>query len=309
MDRRPHGHGFRLDLPPLDSHSSGLSPQTAMIGRGTEMRPLEGKVALVTGGGRGIGRGIALALAEAGAGVAIAEIDKLSSSAHQYGTPLVGGLKSARETVREIVSQGRRSTAIQADVRCKNDTQRMVEETTRQLGGLNILVCNAGVVTVAPIETLPEEVWDLTLAVNAKGVFLSCQAAIPVMRAGQGGCIINIASVAGKTGRARMVHYCASKYAVVGFTNALAKELAPFDIRVNAICPGLLRTQMWEYLAGAFREGSESKEDVWQRYVKTVIPLRRPQTPQDVGQLAVYLALAKNITGQAINLDGGLESH
>ena len=273
------------------------------------MKQLSGNVALVTGGGRGIGRGIALALAESGADVAVAEVDRISSSAHQYGKPELGGMGAARETVGDITAMGRRSIAVLADVTQKSDTLQMVEETRERLGDLSLLVCNAGVVTVADIETLPEEVWDLTLAVNAKGVFLSCQAAIPVMRARGGGGIINIASVAGKTGRPRMAHYCASKYAVVGFTNALAKELAQFDIRVNAICPGLLRTQMWEYLAGAFRQGSESKEEVWQRYARTVVPLGRAQTPGDIGQLAVYLALAKNVTGQAINVDGGIESH
>ncbi len=273
------------------------------------MRQLTGKVALVTGGGRGIGRGIAMALAEAGADVAIAEVDQISSSAHHYGTLVVGGLKAAEETVGDIVALGRRSMAVQADVTRKRDTLRMIEETTRQLGDPNILVCNAGVITVSEIETLSEEAWDFTLAVNAKGVFLSCQAAIPMMRAQQGGCIINIASIAGKTGRAGLAHYCASKYAVVGFTNALAKELAVSNIRVNAICPGLLRTDMWEYLAGAFKDAGESNDEVWQRYVNTLVPLRRPQTPQDIGQLAVYLALAENVTGQAINVDGGIESH
>ena len=114
----------------------------------------------------------------------------------------------------------------------------MVEETIEQLGHLHILVCNAGVITLSLVEALSEEAWDLTFAVNAKGVFLSCQAAIPVMKAQNGGCIINIASIAGKMGVPKQAHYCASKFAVVGFTNALAKELAPANVRVNAICPG-----------------------------------------------------------------------
>ena len=106
-----------------------------------------------------------------------------------------------------------------------------------------------------------------------------------------------------------MAHYCASKFAVVGFTNALAKELAPDGIRVNAICPGILRTQMWEYLADALKQPGESKEAAWERWVRSFIPLGRAQTPDDIGSLAVYLASAANITGQAMNVDGGIELH
>jgi meso-butanediol dehydrogenase/(S,S)-butanediol dehydrogenase/diacetyl reductase len=185
----------------------------------------------------------------------------------------------------------------------------MIDETTRELGNLHILVCNAGVVSLSTVEAMTEDAWDLTFAVNVKGVFLSCQAAIPVMKAQGSGCIINTASVAGKNGYAGLAHYCASKFAIVGFTNSLAKELASANIRVNAICPGILRTQMWEYLADAMKQADESKEQVWQRYIQTLIPLGRPQTPKDIGQLAVYLATAENVTGQAINVDGGIELH
>jgi meso-butanediol dehydrogenase / (S,S)-butanediol dehydrogenase / diacetyl reductase len=273
------------------------------------MVPLTGKVALVTGGARGIGRGIAIALAEAGADIAIGDVDQLSSSAQQYGTRTVGGFAAAQTVHAEIASRRRRSAIVQADVTKKNEAQRMVEETVRQLGNLHILVCSAGVVSLSTIEEMTEESWDLTFAVNVRGVFLSCQAAIPVMKAAGGGCIINISSVAGKNGYAGLAHYCASKFAVVGFTNALAKELAPAGIRANAICPGIVRTQMWEYLADASKQPGESKEQAWQRWIQTFIPLGRPQAPEDIGCLAVYLATAENVTGQAINVDGGIELH
>lgn len=273
------------------------------------MLQLSGQIALITGGARGIGRGIALALAEAGADIAIADVEQVASTAQQYGTAAVGGFTTAKTTVAEITRLGRRAIAIPADVSKKSDTQRMVEETIRQLSKINILVCNAGVVSTSTVETMTEDAWDLTFAVNVKGVFLSCQAAIPAMKAQGGGCIITIASVAGKNGFAGLAHYCSSKFAVVGFTNSLAKELAPNNIRVNAICPGILRTQMWEYLADVLKQPKESKEQSWQRYVQTLIPLGRPQTPEDIGQLAVYLATAQNVTGQAINVDGGIELH
>jgi meso-butanediol dehydrogenase / (S,S)-butanediol dehydrogenase / diacetyl reductase len=273
------------------------------------MGTLEGKVALVTGGARGIGRGIVLALARAGADVAIADVERLATSGQQYGDRAIGGFTAAREAAAEVAALGRRSAAIHADVTRKEEVGRMVEDTVRQLGGLDVLVCNAGVVSVAPVEGMPEDTWDLTMAVNVKGVFLACQAAIPSMKGRRGGAIINIASVAGKNGHPGLAHYCASKFAVVGFTNALAKELAPDGIRVNAICPGILRTQMWEYLAETLKMPGEAKEAAWDRYVRSLIPLGRPQTPEDIGALAVYLASAENVTGQAINVDGGIELH
>jgi len=273
------------------------------------MTLLNGQVALVTGGARGIGRGIALALAHTGADVAIADLEHIASTAQQYSNAAIGGFTEAQKTAEEITKLGRRSLAIQADVRKKEDNDRMIKETLNRLGALHILVCNAGVVSVAPVEGMNEETWDLTFAVNAKGVFLSCQAAIPALKTHGKGCIINIASIAGKNGAAGLAHYCASKFAVVGFTNSLAKELAAANIRVNAICPGILRTQMWEYLAETLKRSNETKEDAWQRYIKGMIPLGRPQTPDDIGQLAVYLAAAENVTGQAINVDGGVELH
>ena len=273
------------------------------------MTQLSGRVALVTGGARGIGRGVALALAGAGADVVLADVDRLPGGDQQYGAAPVDGLAGARRTAREIEALGRRSLVIGADVTRKGDVERLLAETTGTLGGLDVLVCNAGVVSVAPVERLSEETWDLTLDVNVKGVFLCCQAAIPHLRARGGGAILNVASVAGKNGVPGMAHYCASKFAVVGFTNSLAKELAGQGIRVNAICPGILRTQMWEYLAETLKAPGESREDSWQRYVKSMIPLGRPQTPEDIGQLAVYLVSAENVTGQAINVDGGMELH
>jgi meso-butanediol dehydrogenase/(S,S)-butanediol dehydrogenase/diacetyl reductase len=266
-------------------------------------------VALITGGGRGIGRGIALALAQAGADVAIAEVDRVASAAQQYRDAALSGFQAAEQTIADVQGLGRRGLALRADVTRSAEVTAMVEATVRQLGGLDLLVCNAGVVHVSPVEKLGEDAFDLTMAVNVKGVFLCCKAAIPALKQRPGASIINVASVAGKNGAPGMAHYCASKFAVVGFTNSLAKELARHGIRANAICPGILRTQMWEYLADEFRSRDEDKEIAWQRYVRTLIPLGRPQTPEDIGQLAVYLATATNVTGQAINVDGGMELH
>lgn len=274
------------------------------------MALLDGKVALITGGSRGIGRGIALSLAEAGADIAVADIEQLASTGKtQYGTAEIGGLTAAKTTAADIVFLGRRAVVLQADVTKRTDTLRMAEETVKQLGRLDILVCNAGVISIMPVETMDEATWDITFDINVKGTFLSCQSVIPIMRKQGNGCIINIASIAGKNGAPGSAHYCASKFAVVGFTNSLAKELVGDNIRVNAICPGIVQTQMWEYLTNSFKEPEESKEDAWKRIVQAMIPMARPQTPEDIGQLAVYLATAENVTGQAINVDGGMELH
>ncbi len=269
---------------------------------------LAGKIALVTGGARGIGRGIALALADAGADVAVADVDMLPAGSQHYGEARISGVAQARQTAAEVGARGRRGLAIAADVTSKAACAAMVAETLDVLGALDILVCNAGVVSLAPVAAMDEATWDLTFAVNVKGVFLACQAAIPPLTE-RGGCIINVASVAGKNGAPGLAHYCASKFAVVGFTNALAKELAPANVRVNAICPGILRTQMWEYLAETLRGPDETREQSWERYVRQLIPLGRPQTPEDIGRAAVYLATASNVTGQALNVDGGIELH
>lgn len=272
------------------------------------MTNLSGRVALVTGGAQGIGRGIAISLAEAGVDIAIA--DRIPSNAAAiHDGPQSGPGTSLDETIEHIRSLGRRALAISADVTRKDDNRRMVEHTVRELGNLDILVCNAGVLSVSEVESLSEADWDHTFAVNIKGVFLACQAAIPTLKRSAHGCIINIASVAGKNGYAGLAHYCASKFAVVGFTNALARELAPASVRVNAICPGIVRTQMWDQLAEAGRRPTESREDAWRRAVAKRVPLGRPQTPGDIGACVCYLAAAENITGQAINVDGGMELH
>ncbi len=270
---------------------------------------LQGKVALVTGGGRGIGRGIVLALAREGADVAVVDTDILDSAYNQYRTREVGGYQSAQKVAEEIRGLGRRAIALQADVTKWDQVQAMVEKAVTELGQVDILVNDAGVIHVSPVEEFPEEAWDLTLGVNAKGLFLCSKAVIPHMKQRGGGKIINVASIAGKNGFATLACYSASKFAAVGFTNALAKELARDNITVNAICPGIVWTQMWQLLAELWKKPGESIEESWKRNLDTIIPQGRDQTPADMGALAVYFATNDNVTGQAINVDGGSELH
>jgi meso-butanediol dehydrogenase/(S,S)-butanediol dehydrogenase/diacetyl reductase len=273
---------------------------------------LEGKVAIVTGGGRGIGRGIALALAEEGADIAVVEADVLDSAFNQYSVKEINGYPSAQEVAEEVKALGRRAIAIKADVTKWDQVQAAVKQTIDELGQVDILVNNAGVISIAPVEAMEEEAWDIVMGVNAKGLFLCSKAVIPHMKQRGGGKIINTASIAGKNGFGTLVHYTASKFAAVGFTNALAKELAGDNITVNAICPGIVATQMWMgsgMLADAWKQPGESIEESYKRTLGEIIPQGVDQTPEDMGALAVYFATSDHVTGQAHNVDGGTELH
>ena len=254
---------------------------------------LNGKTALVTGAGGGLGQGIVLSLARAGADIALADLNL--------------------ETVQKVQSQledlGRKTSAITVDVTQWDQVQAMFEKGEKDLGKIDIVVNNAGVVVSSFVENLEEKDWDRMMNINAKGVFLCCKAALPYLRKNGGGSIINVSSIAGKTGNMTMAGYCASKFAVIGFTQSLAKEVAREDITVNAICPGIIRTAMWDYLAELFKRPDETIEESWQRSVESTIPQGRAQTPEDIGELAVYIASAPNLTGQAINIDGGIVMH
>ncbi|WP_423823919.1 SDR family NAD(P)-dependent oxidoreductase [Salinisphaera sp. SPP-AMP-43] len=253
---------------------------------------LDNQTALVTGAGRGIGQGIAMALAEAGANVVAADVD----------------IDIARETEDKIKALGRKAAALEVDVTEPESIEKMVRDAESAVGPLDIAVNNAGVISIMGVEQLDAERWDSLMAVNARGVFLCTRAEIGVMRPRRFGRIINTASICGKVGLPDLSHYCASKFAVVGFSNAVAKEVAADGITVNALCPGIVGTGMWrgeKGLAYAWREEGESEDESWERHQKTFLPQGVAQTPEDMGELAVYLATAKHVTGQAIAVDGG----
>jgi 3-oxoacyl-[acyl-carrier protein] reductase len=245
----------------------------------TGVTKLDGKIALVTGGSRGIGRGIALALARAGAGVVV-----------NY----LAAEDQAAEVVAMIGALGRRARAIRADVSTRDDVRKMVDEASAFFGGIDILINNAGIAGSASTLDLSEAAWDRVLAVNLKGTFLCAQAVTPVMITRRYGRIVNISSIAGQTGGAIGPHYAASKAGILGLTRFMARELAPHGITVNAIAPAGIPTD----LLTAMGRAGESL---------SARPVGRAGTPEDVAAAAVFLASDASgyITGQTLSVNGG----
>jgi meso-butanediol dehydrogenase/(S,S)-butanediol dehydrogenase/diacetyl reductase len=269
---------------------------------------LEGKVALVTGAARGLGRAIAVALAKAGCEVAVSDIARSADGATPYALASTDDLEA---TAHAVVDHSDRSIAIPADVTSAAEVARLVAAVETHFGGLDILVANAGVIAAAPVATMDEAQWDRIFAVNVKGVFLCARAAIPLLGQRGGGRIVNIASVAGKTGRGGLAAYCASKAAVISLTQALAEELGPANIAVNALCPGYIKTAMWtEVLNPVLSALTGVPQDrVFEDFVQRATYLKREQTPEEIADAAVYLCRAENVTGITLTVAGGGEVH
>jgi len=269
---------------------------------------LNGKVALVTGAGgrQGLGRAIALRLAQEGANVAVNDV-----VARNTRSPDWAGLP---DVVREIQDLGREALALVADVSDAQQVQRMVHQALEKFGQIDILVNNAGAPASrdrVPVIELEEDAWDLVQRVNVKGTFLCSRAVARAMiSAGQGGKIINMSSIAGKRGRARFAAYSASKFAVRGFTQALALELAPHHINVNAICPSLIATERVDDMAAVLAPEGISIEAYRKQMLAdstSTTPLGRMGEPADVAQLVAFLASAQSdfLTGLSIPVAGG----
>lgn len=272
------------------------------------MLPLEGKTAIVTGGARGIGAGIAAVMARQGARVAILDLDGEQAAATAAALPTPG-------------------LGLACDVIVEPELQDAVRRVAEAFGGLDIMVNNAGAgrgpVDLAAIgsvpaaggrvENMPPEAWDEQLAQNLRSTFLGTKAALPYLKQRGGGAIVNIASIAGLQAAPTLPAYAAAKAGVISLTKSCALEYAPFDIRVNAICPGFLWTRAWEGMAAMMQRtvpqfAGKTPREVFLEVVKSGVPLGREQTPEDIGELAAFLAspAARNITGQAIAVDGGI---
>jgi meso-butanediol dehydrogenase / (S,S)-butanediol dehydrogenase / diacetyl reductase len=265
------------------------------------------KVAIVTGAGHGIGRAIAVALAEAGCDVAVSDLGRDGDGVTPY---LLGSDADLALTAGAVCKLGRKSNAIPADVTDATQVAALMAEVERTFGGLDILVANAGIIAAAPVAEMSEAAWDRIFAVNVKGVFLCCQAAIPRL-ARNGGRIVNVASVAGKTGRGGLAAYCASKAAVISLTQSLAEELGPMNVAVNALCPGYIQTAMWTQVLNPVLAGmlGVPEDRVFAEYIQQRTYLKREQTPEEIADAAVYLCRAENVTGVTLTVAGGGEVH
>ena len=243
---------------------------------------LTGKVALVTGGSRGIGRAIALKLAENGADVAI-----------NYA----GNTAAAEEVKAAIEQMGRKALLIQCSVADTDGVQAMVNQVVKELGRLDILVNNAGITRDGLLMRMKEADWDDVMNTNLKGVYNCSKAVMRTMMKQKSGRIVNMASVVGEMGNAGQANYAAAKAGVIGFTKSLAKEVASRGITVNAIAPGFIATDMTSVLS-----------DDQKAEMARTIPLGRAGQPEDVANAVLFLASegAAYITGQVLNVDGGM---
>jgi 3-oxoacyl-[acyl-carrier protein] reductase len=247
----------------------------------TDSKPLAGRVAIVTGGSRGIGLASARLLAEDGASVVVSGRD-------------AGRLEAA---TRELESAGAAVLAVVADAVRREDAERLVEATRERFGRVDVLVNNAGMTRDQLLVRMKDDDWDQVLDTNLRGVFLMTRAASKVMMRQRGGRIINISSTAGAMGNAGQVNYSAAKAGVIGLTKAAARELAHWKILVNAVAPGLIETDMTVSLAAEAREALLAQ-----------VPLKRSGVAREVAEVVRFLAGdgASYITGQTIHVNGGL---
>jgi 3-oxoacyl-[acyl-carrier protein] reductase len=244
---------------------------------------LAGRIALVTGGSRGIGAACCQLLAQAGCDIGLNYRLRMDRAA---------------ELAAEIEGLGRRAVLLQADVIDPMQVDAIVKQLTEELGGIDILVNNAGIWVRGSIEAMTDADWARTVGINLTGAFHLCRSVVPAMKARGGGSIVNVASTAGQRGEAHHGHYAASKGGLIALTKSLAVELAEHQIRVNAVSPGWIRTDMTE----------ESLEpDRIDQSLKEPIPLGRPGEPEDVAGPIVFLCsdLARHITGATLNVNGG----
>jgi NAD(P)-dependent dehydrogenase (short-subunit alcohol dehydrogenase family) len=260
---------------------------------------LEGKGAMITGGARTIGLAIAKALASGGAAVAIADI------CHDLETiPYrLSSTSDLNRAVEEISALGATALGLTCDVRSEDQVQATVQRVIEEFGHLDILINNAGVISLYPIERLSEDAWNEVVDVCLKGTYLCCKYAVPHMIERRYGTIVNIASVAGLRGLGLSVHYCAAKHGVIGLTKALAMEVADHNITVNAICPGTVESPSLEGLASQVGVS----DDAYRHFSQGHLFRDRRITPSDVAHAALWLVSEESrlITGTTVSVDAG----
>jgi NAD(P)-dependent dehydrogenase (short-subunit alcohol dehydrogenase family) len=256
---------------------------------------LSGKAAVVTGGGGGIGAAICRALAEEGAPVAVCD----------------SRMDAAKAVADELRGRGGSAEAWCFDVTDRAAVEKAAAAVEAAFGPLSIWVNNAGISRIVPFLECTDETWDRTIAVNLRGAFIGCQAAIRRMLPRSRGSIINMSSQSGKTGNSHYAAYCASKFGVIGLTQSLAVEFAKSGVRVNAVCPGVVFTPLWDGMVDDYARKRDMRAEDVKPYLASRIPMGRLCAPEDVARSVVFLASddASYITGQALNVAGGAEMH
>lgn len=253
------------------------------------MESIEGRVALVTGGGRGIGRAVALALARAGAHVAVA----------------ARTVQEIEAVAGEIAALGRRTFFLPLDVADRAQLAGVPAALARGLGPPEILVNNAGIHFSGAVQRTDDAAWDAVMAVDLTAPFLLSRACLPAMYERRWGRIINMSSVAGRIGLKYGAAYSAAKHGLIGLTRTLAVEGAKYGVTANAICPSWTETQMMDEAVESFAQTTGRSPDEARRLLVSSAPLGRAATPDEVADAAVYLAASGIVTGQAIHVDGG----
>jgi NAD(P)-dependent dehydrogenase (short-subunit alcohol dehydrogenase family) len=254
------------------------------------------RVAIVTGGGAGIGRSVCVNMVKEGAKVVVADINQAA----------------AQETADSIKKEGGDALAIKTDVTQRPDAQAMADAALKTYGKIDILVNNAGTDIKGAITELTEKTWDTLMDINLKGVFLCTQAVSYSMIEQQYGRIVNISSMAGKTGEPLTSPYCATKFGVIGFTQSIALELGKHNITVNAVCPGPVDTDLIrQSVAQSAKIKGMAPEDFLQEFFINPTPLGRIAQPVDIARAVIFLASddAEFITGSTLNVSGGREMH
>ncbi len=281
----------RQKPPGLDSKMDPLADHGQDTYKGSGK--LQDMVAIVTGGDSGIGRAVAVLYAREGADVAIVYLNE-----HE----------DAKETQRQVEQEGRRCLTIAGDIGDEQFCRQAVQQTVDQLGRLDILVNNAGVGKIIPFLETTEQDWDFMFGVNCKGLLWCSQAAARVMIAqGRGGKIINMASQAGRRGEALVAVYCATKAAVISFTQSAGLDLIRHRINVNGIAPGVVESDMWDHVDALFAKHEGRPLGEKKRLVGEAVPYGRMGVPEDLCGMAVFLASAESdyVVAQTYNVDGG----
>ena len=251
---------------------------------------LEDRVAIITGGSRGMGRAMALKFADEGCSVAIADIS----------------IEEANGAIAEVTAKGRDGIAIQCDVTDNNQVRDTVDKVIGKFGRIDILVNNAGAIAPhKPIEDITEEEWDKVLALNLKSHFLFCKYVVPHMKEKKYGKIINISSIGAVQPPAHEIHYNTAKAGIIGFTYDLGKALAPLNITVNAILPGPIRTSFYGRRTGSM---TDDEKDTFFAGLGKKVPMQRAGTPEDMAGAALFLAseLSAYVTCETLYVTGGL---